>query len=145
MEKFISIKAKLLGIILPVVIMIVLVLAGLSYYVSKKVIQSNAEELLRTSVESQVTAIEAWLDQNLISFNVQKQALEWMSFNEDQMQTYLDAYCGFDNNYPAGIYVADMDGTLYTGQAVGRPEKNVVLREPDEYISLIVVKNKKKK
>ncbi|MDE7417419.1 MAG: carbohydrate binding domain-containing protein [Lachnospiraceae bacterium] len=132
MGKFISIKAKLLGIILPVVIVIVIVLAGLSYYVSKNVIQSNAEELLKTSVESQVTAIEAWLNQNLTSFNVQKQALEWMAFDEDQMQTYLDAYCGFDSNYSAGIYVADMDGTLYAGQAVGRPDKDAVLREPDE-------------
>lgn len=43
--KFISIKAKLLGIILPVVIVIVIVLVSLSYHVSKKVIQSNAEEL----------------------------------------------------------------------------------------------------
>ncbi len=130
--KFISIKTKLLGIILPVVIVIVIVLAGLSYYVSKNVIKSNAEELLKTSVESQVTEIESWLNQNLMSFNVQKQALEWMDFDNEQMQTFLDAYCGFDSNYPDGLYIADADGTLYTGQAVGRPEKNVVLREPDE-------------
>ena len=130
--KFISIKTKLLGIILPVVIVIVIVLAGLSYRVSKNVIKSNAEELLETSVESQTTEIEAWLNQNLTSFNVQKQALEWMDFDDDQMQTFLDAYCDFDGNYPSGVYVADIDGTFYTGQAVGKPEKNIVLRDPDE-------------
>lgn len=130
--KFVSIKTKLLGIILPVVAVIVIVLAGLSYYVSKNVIQSNAEELLKTSVESQATEIESWLNQNLTSFQVQKQALEWMDFDRDQMQTFLDAYCGFDSDYPGGLYVADADGTLYTGQKVGRPGRNVVLREPDE-------------
>lgn len=130
--KFISIKAKLLGIILPVVIVIVAVLTTLSYYVSKNVIKSNAEELLKTSVESQTAEIEAWLNQNLSSFNVQKRALEWMGFEDEEMQTFLDAYCGFDGNYPDGLYVADMDGALYIGQAVGKPEKNVVLREPDE-------------
>lgn len=130
--KFISIKAKLLGIILPVVIIIVAVLAGLSYYVSKKIIQANAEELLRMSVESQAAEIEAWLDQNLTSFNVQKQALEWMDFDEKEMQTFLDAYCGFDGNYPAGVYVADTDGKFYAGREVERSEGNVVLREPDE-------------
>lgn len=136
--KFISIKTKLLGIILPVVLVIVLVLVGLSYYVSRRVIQTNAEELLKTSVESQTSEIEAWLEQNLKSFNVQKQALEWMGFDEGQMQNFLDAYRGFDGNYPGGVYVADMDGTLYVGQEVGRPEGNVILREPDEngnYIS----------
>ncbi|MDE7477570.1 MAG: hypothetical protein K2M91_06430, partial [Lachnospiraceae bacterium] len=129
---YVSIKTRLLGIILPVVIVIVVVLTSLSYYVSKNVIQSNAEELLKTSVESQVAEIEAWLEQNLKSFNVQKQALEWMSFDEEQMQSFLDAYNGFDSNYPNGLRIADMDGTLYVGQADGRPKNNMVLREPDE-------------
>lgn len=114
--KFISIKAKLLGIILPVVTVIVIVLVSLSYHVSKRVIQLNAEDLLKTSVESQASEIEAWLDQNLTSFNVQKQTLERLDFDENQMQIFLDAFCGFDGNYPAGVYVADMDGTLYRGQ-----------------------------
>lgn len=128
---FISIKAKLLGIILPVVIVIVAVLAGLSYHVSKEIIQADAEELLKMSVESQAAEIEAWLDQNLTSFNVQKQALEWMDFDEKEMQTFLDAYCDFDGNYPAGVYVADTDGRFYAGRKVERADGNVVLREPD--------------
>ncbi|MDE7429215.1 MAG: carbohydrate binding domain-containing protein [Lachnospiraceae bacterium] len=131
-RRFVSIKAKLLGIILPVVIVIVAVLAGLSYHVSKKIIQADAEELLRMSVESQAAEIEAWLNQNLTSFNVQKQALEWMDFDEDQLQTFLDAYCGFDGNYPAGVYIADTDGKFYVGREVERAERNVVLREPNE-------------
>ena len=35
-DKVISIKVRLLGIILPIIIIIMLVLTGLSYYVSKK-------------------------------------------------------------------------------------------------------------
>ena len=130
--RFISIKTKLLGVILPVVIVIVAVLAGLSYHVSKKIIQADAEELLKTSVESQAAQIEAWLNQNLTSFNVQKQALEWMDFDEGQMQAFLDAFRSFDGNYPEGLYVAGTDGTFYAGREVGRVERNMVLREPDE-------------
>ena len=52
-KKFISIKVKLLGIILPVILIIIVVLIGLSYNVSKNVIKSNAHNLLKTSVESQ--------------------------------------------------------------------------------------------
>ena len=73
---FVSIKTKLLGVILPIVGIIVIVLAGLSYHVSKKVIKSDAEGLLETSVKSQASDIEAWLNQNLTSFQVEKQALE---------------------------------------------------------------------
>lgn len=60
-KRFISIKTKLLSIILPVVIIIMIVLTSLSYNVSKDVIQSNAQELLKTSVKGQAAEIEAWL------------------------------------------------------------------------------------
>ncbi len=52
-EKFISIKAKLLGVILPVMMLIIVVLISLSYYISKRVVSSNTSRLLETSVESQ--------------------------------------------------------------------------------------------
>lgn len=136
--RFISIKTKLLGVILPVIILIVAVLASLSYHVSKKIIKADAEERLRMSVESQAAEIEAWLNQNLVSFNVQKQVLEWMDFDEEQMQTFLDAFCGFDGNYPAGPYTAGIDGTFYAGRDVGRAEKKIVLRMPDENGNYII-------
>ena len=126
--KFISIKTKLLGIILPVVIIIVTVLTGLSYIVSKNVMKENAEELLQTSVKGQVSDIEAWLDQNLKSFQVAKQALEQVDLNEKQIQGFLDAYYGFDSNYPNGLYIADDDGAFYCAKAA----QGVVLREPNE-------------
>lgn len=126
--KFVSIKTKLLGIILPVVITIVAVLTGLSYIVSKSVIKENAEELLKTSVKGQASDIEAWLDQNLQSFRVAKQALERMDFNEEQLQTFLDAYHGFDSNYPDGLYIADGDGTFYCAEAA----QEIILRKPDD-------------
>ncbi|RKI39674.1 HAMP domain-containing protein [bacterium D16-51] len=126
--KFISIKTKLLGIILPVVIIIVTVLTGLSYVVSKSVIKENAQELLETSVKGQGSDIEAWLNQNLKSFQAAKQTLEQMNFNERQLQTFLNAYHGFDSNYPNGMYIADSDGTLYCAEAA----QEAVLRGPDD-------------
>lgn len=131
-EHFVPVKAKLLGIILPVVILMILVLTGLSYYVSRNVIRSNTRELLEASVESQAAEIEAWLDQNLTSFQIEKHALEWMEFDDKEFQDFLDAYRNYDSNYPEGIYAADQDGTLYRGQVVQWPKKEVVLREPDE-------------
>ncbi len=126
-SRFIPIKTKLLGIILPIVGLIVIVLAGLSYSVSKNVIKKDAQKLLTTSVESQASDIMAWLNQNLTSFQVIKQSLERMDFDEEQLQAFLDAYYGFDNNYPGGIYLADASGKLYQATAL----QPVVLRDPD--------------
>lgn len=126
-RKFISIKVKLLGIILPMILAIIIILIGLSYHVSKNVIKSNAHNLLRTSVESQASAIEAWLNQNLMSLSVAKQALEQMDFDEKQLQDFLDSYYNYDSNYPEGFYVADDKGALYRA----KPVKDVYLRDAD--------------
>ena len=68
-EKIISIRTKLLGVILPVVSIIVAVLVGFSYNISRAAIKKAAENLLNTSVENQVSEIEAWLDENLSSIS----------------------------------------------------------------------------
>ena len=127
-KRFISIKTKLLSIILPVVIVIIVVLTGLSYSVSKDVIEQNAHELLETSVKGQAAKIEAWLDRNLTSFQVEKQALERMEFDKEQMQAYLDAYYNFDSNYPNGICLADTQGRLH--QSSGGEEESEKAAEP---------------
>lgn len=128
-KRFISIKTKLLSIILPVVIVIIVGLTGLSYSVSKDVIEQNAHELLETSVKGQAAKIEAWLDRNLTSFQVEKQALERMEFDKEQMQAYLDAYYNFDSNYPNGICLADTQGRLH--QSSGGEEESEKAAEPE--------------
>lgn len=125
--KFISIKVKLLGIILPVMILIMTVLTGLFYYVSKTVIQSDAHNLLQTSVESQAAEMEAWLNQNLVSASLAKQAVEQMGFDDKQLQDFLDSYYNYDSNYSEGFYIAGTDGTFLRAN----PVRAVELREPD--------------
>ena len=58
----ISIKAKLLGIIIPVVIAIILILVFTAYHVSSGIIESYSKNLLESSVNSQASKIEAWLE-----------------------------------------------------------------------------------
>lgn len=145
-KNFISIKAKLLAIILPVMVFIIIVLISLSYYVSKRVVQSNAQKLLKTSVESQASGIEEWLDKNLASFCMAKQAFEWVDLNDKQMQSFLDAYYGFNSNFPDGIYIADMEGRIYKGREGARRSEDIVLRKPDRngnYIKDGTFKNNK--
>ncbi len=112
---------------MPVIFVIMTVLTGLSYYVSKSVIQSNAHDLLQTSVESQAAEMEAWLERNLVSVGVAKQAVEEMGFDDVQLQDFLDSYYNYDNNYSEGFYIADADGTLFQA----KPVKSVELRAPD--------------
>lgn len=126
-KKFFPIKAKLLGVILPVVLMIIIVLIGLSYFVSERVLKQNAHNLLNSSAESQASEIEGWLNKNLNSVNVVKQALEEMDFQEREMQNFLYAYYNFDSNFPEGFQLAGIEGKIYRskdGKAVAAGEGN---------------------
>lgn len=53
----ISIKAKLLGIIIPVVIAIILILVFTAYHVSSGIIESYSQNLLESSVNSQASKL----------------------------------------------------------------------------------------
>ena len=72
----ISIKAKLLGIIIPVVIAIILILVFTAYHVSSGIIESYSKNLLESSVNSQASKIEAWLEENLASMQMAKNMIE---------------------------------------------------------------------
>lgn len=132
-EKIISIRTKLLGIILPVVIVIVVVLVGISYVISRTTIEEASENLLNTSVENQVSEIEAWLEKNQSAFGAAKQAIETMELSDAQLQQLLDGYYGYNDNYPQGLYVADADGKMMTAagseKSEGDPRQTVWYQE----------------
>lgn len=83
----ISIKAKLLGIIIPVVIAIILILVFTAYHVSSGIIESYSKNLLESSVNSQASKIEAWLEENLASMQMAKNMIEKLHPDEAQLQT----------------------------------------------------------
>lgn len=109
-----SIKTKLLRTILPLTIIIVLVLTGISYFISKSIISSYSENLLSSSIENQSNEIEAWLNENLSSFQVAKKTIEQTKPDDAALKQILNGYCGFNDNYPDGLYIADENGTLIT-------------------------------
>ena len=111
-KKIVSIKVKLLGIILPVVIVIMVLLVGFLYYISKNIIKDYSENLLGSSIDNQTNQIEAWLDENLSAFNAVKHAIEQTGFDKSQLQAILDCYYGFHDNHPEGLYIASADGKL---------------------------------
>lgn len=120
----ISIKAKLLGIIIPVVIAIILILVFTAYHVSSGIIESYSKNLLESSVNSQASKIEAWLEENLASMQMAKNMIEKLHPDEAQLQTILDASCGYSENYPEGLFLADANGSFVKGTDSKKQEPN---------------------
>ena len=120
-----SIKAKLLGVIIPVVIAIVVVLVVAAYQISAGTIKKYSQNLLQSSVENQASQIEAWLNENLASFQMAKTIIEDLKPSDEELKTILDGYYGYNSNYPEGLYVADSTGQLITASESTKKESDV--------------------
>ena len=123
-NKIVSIKVKLLGIILPVVIIAMIVLVGISYSISKNIIRKYSENLLRSSIENQSNEIEAWLNENLSAFQMAKDIIETTTPDKGELQTLLNGYYGKNDNCIDGLYIADINGNMMMAEEAKKVENN---------------------
>jgi len=122
----VSIKAKLLGIIIPMMAIIVALLIIISYNKSKTIITKSANDLLETSTKKQVDQIESWLNENLAAFKSVKASVEGTALDGKELQNLLDQYYGYNSNYPEGLYIADESGKILKAEKSNKSDKNIL-------------------
>lgn len=125
-QRKISIKARLLGSMMPVVIAIVAVLVLIAYQASAGIIEDYSQNLLESSVSNQSSKIEAWLSENLASFQMAKTTIENLHPDDTQLKAILDGYYNYNDNYPDGLYVSDSNGNLIKADKSTKKESNPV-------------------
>lgn len=123
-KKMVSIKVKLLGVIVPVVIVCIVALVMIAYQKSSGLIESYSKNLLESSVDNQAAQIEGWLNENIEAFQMVKTTIEQTNPDEATLQKMLDGYYGLNSNYPEGIYLADETGKLWKASQSEFNEKN---------------------
>lgn len=121
----ISIKAKIIGTILPVVAILVILMIILAYTISSNIIERNATDLLDSSISYQSKSISAWLDENLASFSMAKRTIEETKPSDEELQKMLDSYYGYNSNFAEGLYVADADGRVMKASESTKTYSNV--------------------
>ena len=125
-QRKLSIKARLLGSIMPVVIAIVAVLVLIAYQASAGIIEDYSQNLLESSVSNQSSKIEAWLSENLASFQMAKTTIENLHPDDTQLKAILDGYYNYNDNYPDGLYVSDSNGNLIKADKSTKKESNPI-------------------
>ena len=125
-QRKISIKSRLLGSIMPVVIAIVAVLVLIAYQASAGIIEDYSQNLLESSVSNQSSKIEAWLSENLASFQMAKTTIENLHPDDTQLKAILDGYYNYNDNYPDGLYVSDSNGNLIKADKSTKKESNPI-------------------
>ena len=120
----VSIRMKLLAIIVPIVVALMVALVLIAYQTSAKIIESYSRNLLESSVGSQSSHIEGWLNENIEAFQAVKATIESIKPQGDKLQAILDAYYDYNSNYPQGMYIADEDGNMFqaAGASIDEPD-----------------------
>ncbi|MBP3197198.1 MAG: HAMP domain-containing protein, partial [Butyrivibrio sp.] len=126
-----SIKFNLLVIIIPIVAVMMIGLVLISYQISSNSLRKEAEELLQTSIRSQKSDIEAWMNDNLDSFKIFKNTIESTTPDEERLKLILDGTVGYNSTFADGFYIGTSDGRLITGAGSSKTESNV--RESNWY------------
>ena len=111
---------------MPVVISIVAVLVLIAYQASAGIIEDYSQNLLESSVSNQSSKIEAWLSENLASFQMAKTTIENLHPDDTQLKAILDGYYNYNDNYPDGLYVSDSNGNLIKADKSTKKESNPV-------------------
>ncbi|MBQ7678072.1 MAG: methyl-accepting chemotaxis protein [Lachnospiraceae bacterium] len=111
-----KIRDKLLGLIMPAVIVTIVVLVVISSLLTRSEMQELAVSTLEGSIANQSDNINAWLSKNLTNFSTIKQAIEGTKPDEAGLKTLLTTYVGKNSDSPNGVYVADTNGKVYIGE-----------------------------
>lgn len=124
-KKVVPIKLKLLGIIIPTVLVIMTVLIAISYVISKQIILGYSSSLLEASIENQSNQLEGWLNENIASFQMAKEMIETTKPDHEELQKILDSYYGKNDNCINGFYIGDEHGDLMKASESTLVESNL--------------------
>ena len=125
-QGIISIRMKLLAIIVPIVVALMVALVLVAYRTSAEIIEDYSKNLLESSVGNQSAQIEGWLNENIEAFQAVKAAIENTKPDDKQLQTILDGYYNYNSNYPNGLYIADREGNMFQASEAPTDEGNPV-------------------
>ena len=82
----------------------------------------KSENLLLTTTERTLQETRAWMNSTLTMLETQRDTIEYEDMDIPTMQEYIRHTVGKSDAYPAGLYVALSDGSLYHASFVPGPD-----------------------
>ncbi len=104
------------------------VLLSVVYLQMSNALLEKSEDLLRTTTERTIQETRAWMNDTLTMLEVQRDTIEYENMDIPTMQAYIRHTAGQSEAYPAGLYVALTDGSLYHASFVPGPDFNALVK-----------------
>ena len=86
----------------------------------------KSENLLLTTTERTLQETRAWMNSTLTMLETQRDTIEYEDMDVPALREYIRHTVDQNEAYPAGLYVALTDGSLYHASFVPGPEFNAL-------------------
>lgn len=131
-ESYLSIKFKLLFIVIPTMIAAIIAMIVSSYFFTKEIIIEHGVSEIETVSYANASKIESYAKDTLNTFNTIKNTLELIDLSEEERLTYLKSTMTLDESFPNGIYIGDSQGN-FLDPSGWIPPSDYVITERDWY------------
>lgn len=122
----IGVTTKLVtAIIVSVVIAVAALLSAVFDRMSQTLLEKS-EEMLRTTTDKTLQETRAWMNRTLTMLEMQRDTIEYEDMDIPEMVEYIKHTVDQNDAFPAGLYVALTDGSLYYATFVPGPEFNAL-------------------
>lgn len=117
-----GITGKLASAIVISVVIAVAVLLAVVYFQMSHALLEKSEDLLQTTTDRTVQETKAWMNRTLTMLDTQRDTIEYEDMDVSAMMDYIRHTVNQNDAYPAGLYVALTDGSLYHASFVAGPD-----------------------
>lgn len=121
-----GIAGKLVGAIVATVIIMVAVLLAIVYSRVSDALLEKSEKLIQETTDKVLQETTAWMNKTLTMLEMQKDTIEYEGMDIPEMEQYIKHTVDQNSAYPAGLYVALTDGSLYHASFVPGPDFNAL-------------------
>ena len=120
------IAAKLVVTIVITIVIMVAVLLTLVYRRVSDALLDKSENLIQETTGKVIQETNAWMNKTLTMLEMQKDTIEYEEMDIPEMEEYIKHTVDQNSAYPAGLYVALTDGSLYHASFVPGPDFNAL-------------------
>ena len=121
-----SIAAKLVGAIVITIMIMVAVLLTLVYRRVSDALLDKSEKLIQETTGKVTQETTAWMNKTLTMLEMQRDTIEYEDMDIPEMEEYIRHTVDQNSAYPAGLYAALTDGSLYHASFVPGPDFNAL-------------------
>lgn len=117
-----GIMGKLMAVIIGSLIIAVAVLLVVVNYTMSNTLLEKSEDILQMTTERTLQETKAWMNKTLTMLEAQRDTIEYENMGVEEIEEYVRHTAGQNEAYPAGLYVALKDGSLYHASFVPGPD-----------------------